>query len=115
MAVVYADFVRERGKSARTVRTHRAKTQRAKAYQRATAEAAQRVAVQSQPRKGGVSFWMIMLLAPLAGLVAPLLGASVLGEPQGWALAGAGLFACMLLMLRLVKQEADTAALQHSR
>ena len=39
MAVVYADFVRERGRGARTVKTQRAKTQRAKAYQRATAEA----------------------------------------------------------------------------
>lgn len=114
MAVVYADFVRERGKGARTVRTHRAKTQRAKAYQRATAAAAQRTAIQAESRRGGASFWLIMLLAPLAGLVAPLLGVPMMGEPQGWALAGVGLLACVFLLLRLLKQEADYA-LQDSK
>lgn len=113
MAVVYADFVRERGKGGRTVKTYRAKSQRAKAYQRATAAAAQRVVAPVHARQGGAIFWMIMLLAPLAGLAAPLLAVPLIGEPQGWILAGAGLLACVLMLLRLAMHEADHA--QHSK
>ena len=68
----------------------------------------------AHPPKSGASFWLIMLLAPLAGLVAPLLAVPLMGELQGWALAGAGLLACVLLLLRLAKQEADYA-LQSSK
>lgn len=108
MAVVYGDFIRERGRGGRTLKTYRAKTQRAKAYQRATAIPVPRVAAVAPTRSGGVAFWMILLLAPLAGLAAPLLAVPAMGQ-SGWALAGAGLLACMLLMLRLVRQEADYA------
>lgn len=109
MAVVYGDFARERGRGGRTVKTYRAKTQRAKAYQRATAAAAQRVAAPVHTRRGGYAFWMIMLLAPLAGLAAPLIAVPVIGEPHGWVMAGVGLLACVLLLMRLVKHEADNA------
>jgi|SRR5690606_2870373 len=114
MAVVYADLVRERGRGGRTVKTYRAKNQRVKAYQRATAAAAQRVAAPVHARRGGAIFWMILLLAPLAGLAAPLLAVPYLGEPQGWILAGAGLLASVLLLLRLAMHEADYAQ-QHSK
>ncbi|MVW72998.1 MULTISPECIES: hypothetical protein [unclassified Bordetella] len=108
MAVVYGDFVRERGRGGRTIRTYRAKTQRAKAYQRATATVVHRAQAATPARRGGAAFWMIMLLAPLAGLAAPLVAVPALGQ-TGWVLAGAGLLACMLLLLRLAKHEADYA------
>ena len=109
MAVVYADFVRDRSKAVRSVRTHRARTERAKAYQRATAAAVSHVQTTTQARQGGAAFWMIMLLAPLAGLIAPLMAGSMMTATQGYALAGAGLVVCLLLMLRLLKQEANHA------
>jgi hypothetical protein len=108
MAVVYGDFVRERGRGGRTIRTYRAKTQRAKAYQRATASVVHQAAIETQARRGGFAFWTIMLLAPLAGLAAPLVAVPVLGQ-TGWVLAGAGLLACVLLLMRLAKHEADYA------
>lgn len=109
MAVVYADFVRERGRGGRTVKTYVAKAQRAKAYQRASAAAAQRVAVSAPTQRGGLAFWSILLLAPLAGLVAPLIVAPLAGEMSAMVMGGAGLFACVMLLFWLAKQEADSA------
>ena len=108
MAVVYADFARDRSRAVRTVQTHRAKTQRAKAYQRATAQSSVRAA-PPHVRQGGAIFWMILILAPLAGLAAPLLAVPLIGEPHGWVMAGIGMLACVLLLLRLAMHEADHA------
>ncbi|MBV7481863.1 hypothetical protein [Bordetella sp. BOR01] len=49
------------------------------------------------------------MLAPLAGLAAPLLAVPWLGELVGWILAGAGLLACVLMLFRLAMLEADSA------
>lgn len=113
MAVVYADLVRDRGRGGRTVKTYRARNQRAKAYQRATAAAALQTATSVHRRQGGAIFWAILLLAPLAGLAAPLVAVPYMGEPQGWILAGAGMLACVLMLMRLAVHEADHA--QHSK
>ncbi|MBO1111893.1 hypothetical protein [Bordetella petrii] len=91
MAVVYVEFERERARKARS--THQARPRTA-------------------PARAGDSrraFMACLILAPLAGLAAPLLAVPWLGEPAGWLLAGAGLLACVLLLFRLAMHEADSA------
>ncbi|MCD0501695.1 hypothetical protein [Bordetella petrii] len=93
MAVVYVEFERERASKVRS------------------AQKVQRRA-RPAPRRAGDSryaFMTCLLLAPLAGLAAPLYAVPWLGEPAGWAVAGAGLLACVLLLFRLAMHEADRA------
>lgn len=93
MAVVYLELERERVKAARSARKAR------------IAPAAPAV----RGNDGRRTFMACLMLAPLAGLAAPLWAVPWLGEPAGWTLAGAGLLACVLLLFRLARQEADSA------
>lgn len=92
MAVVYVEFERERASKVRS------------------AQKVQRRA-RPAPRRtdSRYAFMACLLLAPLAGLAAPLYAVPWLGEPTGWVLAGAGLLACVLLLFRLAMLEADRA------
>jgi len=49
------------------------------------------------------------VLAPLTGLAGPLWAAPALGM-AGWGLTGLGLLACVLLLFRLARQDADMNA-----
>ncbi|CAP42001.1 hypothetical protein [Bordetella petrii] len=90
MAVVYVEFERERARKARSANQARH--------------------ARTAPARAGDSrrtFLACLILAPLAGLAAPLLAVPWLGQPAGWLLAGAGLLACVLLLFRLAMLEAD--------
>ena len=90
MAVVYVEFERERARKARSANQARH--------------------ARIAPARAGDSrrtFLVCLILAPLAGLAAPLLAVPWLGQPAGWLLAGAGLLACVLLLFRLAMLEAD--------
>lgn len=94
MAVVYLELERERVQAARSARKAR------------VAPAVPAARGGSDARR---TFLACLMLAPLAGLAAPLWAVPWLGEPVGWSLAGAGLLACVLLLFRLAMQEADRA------
>lgn len=92
MAVVYVEFERERAGKARSAhQARRVRPARARA---------------GDSRR---TFMACLMLAPLAGLAAPLLAVPWLGELVGWILAGAGLLACVLMLFRLAMLEADSA------
>ncbi|MBO9356500.1 hypothetical protein GG851_21120 [Bordetella petrii] len=93
MAVVYVEFERERAGKVRSA-------------QKARHGARPAPACTGSARN---TFLACMTLAPLAGLAAPLWAVPALGEAAGWALAGAGLLGCVLLLFRLARLEADRA------
>lgn len=90
MAVVYVEFERARNRKTRSA--SRAIDPRSRS---------------AQGDRGRKLFWACLALAPLAGLAAPIWAVPRLGAPYGWALAGAGLLACLLMLFRLAMHEAD--------